>query len=372
MAGYGDLLDANGIKGFLEFFVDANLAQETANGDRPTPICIWGTHGLGKTQIVRAIANDRKWPLAYCAPAQFEEMGDLHGLPIKIIPEDGSPGYTSYLPPQWVPQDEGPGILLFDDINRADDRILRGLMQLLQNFEMFSWRLPRKWQIVLTANPEDGNYSVTPMDDAMLTRMIHVTMKFDAKIWAAWAMRSGVHPVGIDFVLTYPEIVDGARTTPRSLVQVFSKLPQEISEIRRDIARVATITRGGLDEATVASFIAYVNDEMQFMVSPLEILEADDFTDVGKRVLAAYKGGARTVRVDRVSTICTRLLLTLSSAEYERPTPRNKENLVQFLALPEIPADLRFSVHKDIVAMGGDRAKLVEDQRLAKLVLKAM
>jgi len=50
---------------------------------------------------------------------------------------------TIYLPPDWVPKadESGPGILLLDDINRADDRILRGLMQLLQEFEMFSMDL---------------------------------------------------------------------------------------------------------------------------------------------------------------------------------------------------------------------------------------
>ena len=72
--------------------------------------------------------------------------------------------------------------LTLDDINRADDRILRGCMQMLQNFELFSWHLPKRWQIVATANPEGGDYSVTPMDDAMLTRMLHTTLKFDSKI----------------------------------------------------------------------------------------------------------------------------------------------------------------------------------------------
>ena len=49
-------------------------------------------------------------------------------------------------------------------------------MQLLQEFEMFAWALPPKWQIVATANPEGGDYSVTPMDDAMITRLLHITM----------------------------------------------------------------------------------------------------------------------------------------------------------------------------------------------------
>ena len=82
-------------------------------------------------------------------------------------------------------------------------------MQLLQNFELFSWTLPPKWQIVATANPEGGDYSVTPMDDAMLTRLVHLTMVFDPKTWAQWAESAGVDSRGIDFVLTYPEVVSG-------------------------------------------------------------------------------------------------------------------------------------------------------------------
>ena len=74
--------------------------------------------------MVQAFAEQEGWKLAYCAPAQFEEMGDLHGLPMRLDP-DGIPGTgdetTVHMPPDWVPKEEGPGILLLDDINRADD-----------------------------------------------------------------------------------------------------------------------------------------------------------------------------------------------------------------------------------------------------------
>ncbi len=81
---------------------------------------------------------------------------------------------------------------------------------------MLLLKLPSKWQIVTTANPDNGDYSVTPMDDAMLARMLHITLNFDAKIWAEWAQATVINPRGIDFVLTYPEAVTGKRTTPRS------------------------------------------------------------------------------------------------------------------------------------------------------------
>ena len=109
-------------------------------------------------------------------------MGDLHGMLSIEASSDGNK--TIFNPPDWVPTTEGPGILLIDDINRADDRILRGCMQLLQNYELSSWELPAKWQIVATANPEGADYSLTPIDDAMLTGMIHTTIVFNHKIWA--------------------------------------------------------------------------------------------------------------------------------------------------------------------------------------------
>lgn len=174
-------------------------------GRRKTPVCIWGRHGIGKTEIVETTTRERGAKLVTVAPAQFEEMGDLMGMPVVV--DDG--GATRMAPPEWVPREEGPGVLLLDDVNRADDRILRGLMQLLQNHELAGWKLPNGWQIVLTANPDGGDYSVTPMDDAMLTRMLHVTLRFDVKRWARWAEQTGVDPRGIAFVLTYPETVTG-------------------------------------------------------------------------------------------------------------------------------------------------------------------
>ena len=367
MSIYGDTLNSRDLEEFLSYIFESNLRIESDLSQRPTPICIWGKHGLGKTASVVSFAKSRNWKFAYCAPAQFEEMGDFHGLPIK---SSGSME-TRYLPPEWIPKDEGPGILLLDDINRADDRILRGLMQLLQNYEMFSWKLPPKWQIVCTANPEDDEYSVTPMDEAMLTRMLHTNIIFDVKVWAAWAVANNVDSRGINFVLTYPESVTGKRTTPRSLVQVFSLL-SEISDLKKDIKKVGIIARSGLDETTVSSFLAFINSDLEFLVNAVEILEAKSFNDVKTRIALAAKGKNGTIRLDRLSVICTRLVLAIAGDKYARPSEKNKSNVIDFLKMQELPADLRFSVHRDISSLPDKRPSLVQDPSLAKMVLKTI
>jgi len=343
------------------------------DGKRGTPICIWGTHGLGKTQIVRDYAINKGWKFSYIAPAQFEEMGDLHGMPNVIDPDEKISGdeYTVYSPPDWVPKDEGPGILLLDDINRADDRILRGCMQLLQNFELTSWKLPPKWQIVATANPEGGDYSVTPMDGAMLTRMLHTTLKFDAKIWAEWAVKSNVDSRGISFVLTYPELVNSERTTPRSLTQFFEQI-QSIKDLKENLHLVEALALSSLDEVTVSSFIAFVNDELTQLIEPDEILDAKDFQAVKSRLkdVSVDKNGSK--RVDRLSTICSRLYLKLISDNYQ-PTKNNTKNLIDFLLLDIIPNDLLMSLYMDLSKNAPDDVKtMVKDKRLANKLLNTL
>ncbi len=360
------------IKEILSHIFERNndLNKEDKRG---TAVCIWGTHGLGKTQIVRDYALEKKWKFSYIAPAQFEEMGDLHGMPTVVDPDKRIVGdeYTVYSPPDWVPREEGPGILLLDDINRADDRILRGCMQLLQNFELTSWKLPPKWQIVATANPEGGDYSVTPMDGAMLTRMLHATLKFDAKIWAEWAYAANVDERGIAFVLTYPELVNSDRTTPRSLTQFFEQIAS-IDDLKKNLQLVQALALSSLDEVTVSSFIAFVNDELTQLIDPEEILDAEDFKSIEKRIKEISVDDSGAKRVDRLATMCSRLYLKLASDDYKQGKNHSK-NLIKFLMFETIPNDLLMSLYMDLQKHGSDEIKeMTRDKKLASKLLSTL
>lgn len=344
---YGAQINGEQLTEFLDKFLESNLVLESTTGRRPTPLCIWGTHGLGKTEIAMELAKKKEWKLAYCAPAQFEEMGDLHGLPFKVDPDPTVIGdeRTVYMTPEWVPKDEGPGILLLDDINRADDRILRGTMQLLQNFEMFSWALPPKWQIIVTANPDSGDYSVTSMDDAIITRMIHLTLNFDARIWAEWALQFGIDERGVNFVLTYPEMVTLKRTTPRTLVHFFSQLGQ-IKDFKKDIFIVEILAKGCLDEATANAFINYVDELLMQIPTPDAFLSQNNLTEIDKIILTLVKT-ENGIRLDTINTLLTRIIFKLKSKDFV-PTPAAEKVLEHVLKHNDIPLDLRYGFHVDL------------------------
>ncbi|HIN85841.1 MAG TPA: ATPase, partial [Myxococcales bacterium] len=116
-----------------------------------------------------------------------------------------------------------------------------------------------------TCNPEGGDYSVTPMDDAMITRMMHVTMVFDAKVWGKWATQNEVDERGIDFVLTYPETVTGKRTTPRTLTQFFRQT-KGIKDLKEDEELVRVLGESALDSSTVTAFISFIRDGLQKLI----------------------------------------------------------------------------------------------------------
>ncbi len=372
MSTFGKTITTTQLNEFLEHVFEANN-QLHSNEIRSTPVLIWGKHGLGKTQSVLDFAKNKGWKIAYCAPAQFEEMGDLHGMPTILDPDTKVQGdeITIYSPPSWIPKEEGPGLLVLDDINRADDRMLRGVMQLLQNFELLSWKLPPKWQIVATANPDNGNYSVTTMDDAMLTRMLHVTVEFDVKSWLQWAIKTGVDSRGIDFVSTYPESITGQRTTPRSLVQFFDQI-KSISDLKAKIHMVEILASSALDDLTVAAFIGFINDDLTVLIPPETILNTEDWKTMEKQIMNVSIGKNGEQRLDRISTVVMRLYFHLTSENY-KPLPHHKTNLVHFLLLDCIPNDLKMSFYMDISKEAAPVVKeLIKDPKLAKLLLGSM
>ena len=53
----GATMAADGIKSFCRKVI-LNNHKKTVAGESPVPICIWGTHGIGKTAVVEAIAKE--------------------------------------------------------------------------------------------------------------------------------------------------------------------------------------------------------------------------------------------------------------------------------------------------------------------------
>jgi len=338
--------------------------------------------------------------------AQFEEMGDLHGLPLEFVymrnngdgqwipkelvnawREEGwkvdlnSRPRTMYAPPDWVPQLPGPSILLLDDWNRASIRIIKGIMQLLQNYGMVSWKLPSGCNIVLTGNPSgsEQDYLVTEIDHAIKSRLKHVTLREDAAEWAVWAEANKLDSRGINFVLQYPEMMCGKdRTNPRTLSEFFRYLRQVPKSVTgsenpdpEDPMRKKLLMHAHalLDEETVTTMITFFQTEMEYHIDPEDILEGKA---APKKFINTVMGGNES-RVDILGVCLARLFARMVQPECKQSRVRVK-NFQDFITMDCIPKDARYAFCRRLASQLDEKSEnwLMGNQTLRKLILELL
>jgi hypothetical protein len=327
------------------------------------PVCLWGKHGIGKTELILALAQEKDWPCRVISPAQFEEMGDLIGLPYLEQQEDGR-AISRFAPPEWIPREDGPGILLIDDFNRADDRILRGLMALWQERRLSSWALPKDWYLLLTGNPEGQQYSVTPVDEATISRMLHLELVFEVDSWAKWAETEGIPQKAIDFVRQHPESIDGEQTTARTLTFLF-RLWQQYGQPMPSDPQLALLAHSAVGPQSASAFVAFLANESIPLPSVVEFLEASLATQTS--LLKDLLSGDLP-RVDRLATLGQNILHYLKA--HPDLAPKKAAGLEQFLLLPDLPADQRLVLLHGISKEGHPvLGQLLRHAELSRLVL---
>lgn len=112
-------------------------------------------------------------------------------------------------------------------------------MQLLQFGSYGTWSLPKYCTIVLSSNPEGGDYDVCDIDPAVKSRMFNFNVDFDVKIWSKWADSKGKPSVLINFALWKPEIFKTANHTVNS--RNYSMFMDALTGVKLDNSNMADI-----------------------------------------------------------------------------------------------------------------------------------
>ncbi len=406
---YGEKVQPSQMLTFLDDVFQINNEVEKSGTNERFATCVWGHAGTGKTAIIKQYGKKPvEWKgktyegyKVFDVPiAQFEEMGDLHGLPSRHVlvaktngegpverwvPEETINGYlsdgwkmkhnagvkTMYAPPDWVPTEPGPSILLLDDWNRTSIRIVKGIMQLLQNYGMVSWKLPEGCNIVLTGNPDEQDYLVTSIDSAILTRIRSVTLKVDAPEWAVWGQAEGIDPRLINFCLSYPEMMVGnERTNPRTLSE-FGRCVKRIPDLasKDNQVRFKMLASSLLDEQTVSTMMVFMERDVEMIVEPQQVLRGEDWIP---KHIKKLMGGAEK-RIDVLGVTCDRLYAYLVQPT-TIPDTKSVKNFQEFLCMDDIPEDLRHNLCLRISRVQGGATKqwIMQNDKLKKLILEVV
>jgi hypothetical protein len=209
------------------------------------------------------------------------------------------------------------------------------------------------------------------MDDAILTRMLHITMEFDVRAWARWAERAGIDPRGIQFVLSYPELVNGRRTTPRSLVQFFQAIAP-IDNFGDNLPLIKMLGDACLDNTATISFLNFIHLQLDRLPAVEEILQTTDFQNIEKRLSRIIKEGD-TQRLDVLSVLITRIIHHLQ-VRAQHVSAAEMDNLRQFILMDLLPNDLRLSMAQELTreVKRPELTRLYADPLIGQLLLKKM
>jgi hypothetical protein len=180
------------------------------------PAFIWGPPGVGKSSIVRKVAQARKIQLLDIR-ASLLDPTDLRGIP--TVSDDKA----RWCPPSFLPSDpNSEGILFFDELNAAPPLVQASLYQLTLDRRVGEYILPDKWRILAAGNRAEDSSLTFRMSAALSNRFIHLDYEVDFDDWRKWAVDREIHPLVLGFLSTRQELLfnmdhsDRGFPTPRS------------------------------------------------------------------------------------------------------------------------------------------------------------
>ena len=383
-------VNQNELKEFLSHIVENNRHLQE-NGKGPVSVEVIGESGIGKTSAIIQLADELGLDFVKLNLAQIEEIGDLVGFPIRqfevtngtetkyvdenMIDEYRADGYKStgknrmsYCPPEWIANKERGGILLLDDWNRADTRFIQALMELIDRQQYISWTLPKDWHIILTANPDNGDYLVNSIDNAQKTRFISTQLKYDVDCWAKWAEESGIDGRCINFMLMNPEVIT-KNVNARSAVMFFNSI-SSIKSFEDKLPLIQMIGEGSVGGEFSSMFTMFINNKLDKIITPQSIVESSE--EYVLKTLKELIGNEDKYRADIATTISTRFVNYLSKYATENKVEKGLIDRIKAIVKSEIfTTDITFNMVKGI--FNADQKKfqmLLLDKDLSRMVLK--
>jgi hypothetical protein len=156
--------------------------------DARLPVLLRGRHGVGKSQVVYQVAEQRALPVVERRASQMTE-GDLLGLPDTADTQINGRKATTWNAPDWlVTACEQPVLLFLDEVDRATMEVRQGLFELTDSRKLNGWHLHADTLIVAAVNGGEhgAQYQVGEMDPAELDRWTVFDVEPTIEDWLAW------------------------------------------------------------------------------------------------------------------------------------------------------------------------------------------
>ena len=178
------------------------IADEPSRSRELPPLMVWGAPGLGKSSILRSVADRLGIGFIDVRLAQREPV-DIRGLPVP-----GEDGVKWLVASEWPRDPESRGIILFDEITAADRSLQVAAYEFILDRRLGTlYTVPDGWYICAAGNRTEDRAVAATMSSALANRFLHVEMREDAEAWVSWALQHDIHPSVLGFIRYRPELL---------------------------------------------------------------------------------------------------------------------------------------------------------------------
>jgi MoxR-like ATPase len=204
---------------------------------------LWGTRGVGKSSVVRQVAEHYAVPLVDLRLTTIEPV-DIRGA----IYADERLGRTVWFPPEFLPGEDTPeGILFLDELTAADQRLQISAYSLILDRRVGHYRLPDGWLVVCAGNAAHHGAVSHDMGTALADRMFHFNVQSTIEAFLAHGLARGFAPEVLAYLKVRPDRLDDtqAQLAADHLVGASPRGWEDVSDV----------LRSGLGEAARRSFV---------------------------------------------------------------------------------------------------------------------
>ncbi len=248
----------------IEQYADATLRRRAT--------MLWGTRGVGKSSVVRQVADHFKVPLVDLRLTTIEPV-DIRGA----IYADEVQGKTVWFPPEFLPAPDQPaGILFLDELTAADQRLQISAYSLILDRRVGNYRLPDGWQVIAAGNASFHGAVSHDMGTALADRMFHFNVQTVIDAFLAHALACGFAPEVMAYLKVRPDRLDDTPSqlandhlvgaSPRGWEDISNVLKSGLSDSAKRV-----FVQGRIGAANAAEFFGVLR-EIQAAVDVVRLL----------------------------------------------------------------------------------------------------
>lgn len=224
------------------------------------PLMIWGPPGIGKSDIVKQVADDMGRELIDIRLSLYDSV-DIKGYPYI----DEQIGRLRFAMSNEFPHDpESTAIIFFDEINAGSPTTQHAMFQLILNRRCGEYSLPKGVAVIAAGNRQEDKGGHFAMPKPLENRFIHVELEANTKSWIKWAIYNEVNPTVVGFINKFPQHLNNfdpdrstrAFATSRSWTKA-GKMITHMQAEKRTESEIRDVVAGTVGYEMATTFFAY-------------------------------------------------------------------------------------------------------------------